>query len=45
MVNSKIHLVTKVPLFIANYSRELRVGADIKRKVKVKKIMDFTKRM
>ena len=30
MVNNKIHLVTKVSPFIANYSRELRVGADIK---------------
>jgi len=36
-VNNKIHLVTKISLFIANYSKELRMGADIKRMKKMKK--------
>jgi len=31
-VNNKIHLATKVSLFIANYGGELRIGADIRRK-------------
>jgi len=34
---NKMHLVTKIFLFIANYGRELRMGADIKRKGKVEK--------
>jgi len=33
-VNKKTHLITKVFLFIANYRRELRMGADIKKKGK-----------
>ena len=36
-VNNKVYSVTKVSLFIVNYNRELRVGADIKRKEKIKK--------
>jgi len=35
MVNNKVHFITKISLFIANYGRELRMGADIKRKEKV----------
>jgi len=31
-VNNKTYLVTKVSLFIANYSRELRKKSDIRRK-------------
>jgi len=31
-------LATKVSLFIANYGRELRIGADIRKKEKVEKI-------
>jgi len=27
-VNNKIHSVTKISLFIANYGRELRMGVD-----------------
>ena len=36
-VNNKVHLATKVSLFIANYRRELRMGADIRRKRKYRK--------
>jgi len=30
---------------MVNYSRELRIGADIRRKGKVKKIIEFVERM
>jgi len=32
-------------LFIANYGRELRMGANIRKKEKVEKAMEFVKRM
>ena len=44
-VNNKIYSVTKVSLFMANYGRELRIGADIRRKVKVEKTIEFAERM
>jgi len=44
-VNNKVHLVTKVLPFMANYGRELWIGADIRRKGKVEKAMEFVKRM
>ena len=31
-VNNKVYLATKVSPFIANYCRELRIGANIRRK-------------
>ena len=34
VVNNKAHLVTKVFLFKVNYSRELRIGVDIRKKEK-----------
>jgi len=34
-----------VSLFIANYGRELRTGADIKRKEKVERAMEFVERI
>jgi len=37
-VNNKIYSANKVFLFMANYSRELRMGADIRRKEKVERI-------
>ena len=37
--------MTKVSLFIVNYKRELRIGADIRKKGKIKKIMEFAERM
>ena len=44
-VNSKMHSVTKVFPFIVNYSRELRMGANIRRKGKVEKTTEFAERM
>jgi len=44
-VNNKVHSVTKVLLFMANYSRELRIEADIEKKGKVEKVMEFAERM
>ena len=43
--NNKVHIVTKISPFIANYERELKMGDDIKRRKKVKKAMEFMKRM
>ena len=45
MINNKVHLATKVSLFIANYDRELRIETDIRRKEKVEKVMEFAKMM
>jgi len=36
-VNNKVHSVIKVSPFIENYDRELRMGADIRRKEKIEK--------
>ena len=44
-INNKVHLATKVSLFMANYSRELRMGADIRKEEKVEKATEFVKRM
>ena len=40
-MNNKIHVATKVSPFMANYGRELRIGADIRRKRKVEKVIKF----
>jgi len=40
-VNNKVHSAIKVSLFMANYDRELRMGADIRRKGKVEKATEF----
>jgi len=45
VVNSKAYSATKVSLFIANYGRELMMGANIRRKRRVKKITEFVKRI
>jgi len=45
VVNNKVHSATKVSLFITKYSRELRMRADIRRKEKVEKVMEFAERM
>jgi len=37
VVNNKIHLATKMSLFMVNYGRELRMGMDIRRKEKWKR--------
>jgi len=44
-VNNKVYSATKVSLFMVNYGRELRMETDIRRKVKVKKVIKFTERM
>ena len=44
-VNNKVHLATKVSPFIANYGRELRMGANIRKKGKVEKATEFVERM
>ena len=44
-VNNKVHLATKVSPFMANYRRELRMGADIRKKGKVEKVTEFVERM
>ena len=44
-VNNKTHLTTKVSPFIVNYSKELRIGVDIRKKLKVKKATEFVERM
>jgi len=45
VVNNKTYTATKIFLFIANYSRELRIEADIRKKGKVEKITKFAERM
>jgi len=45
VVNNKVSLETKVSLFMVNYSRELRMGTDIRRKRKVEKVMEFAEKM
>ena len=44
-INNKIHLAMKVSLFMANYGRELRMRADIRRKEKMEKATEFVERM
>ena len=43
-INNKVYLTTKVFLFMANYSRKLRMETDIKRKEKVEKVIEFVER-
>ena len=40
-----MHSVTEMFLFMVNYEKELRIAADIRRKEKVEKAMEFAKRM
>ena len=40
-----IHSAIKVSLFMANYDKKLRIGVDIRRKGKVEKTTEFTKRV
>jgi len=44
-VNNKIHLATKLSLFMVNYGRELRMEADIRKKRKVEKAIKFAKKI
>ena len=45
VLNNKAHLVTRVPLFIANYRRELMIEIDIRKKRKMEKATKFVERM
>ena len=45
MINNKVHSATKVFPFMANYKRELRMEADIRRKGKVKRTTKFAERI
>ena len=44
-INNKVYSATKVFPFMANYSRELRIGEDIRKKGKLEKAMEFVERM
>ena len=45
VVNNKVHSATKVLPFMVNYGKELKMGADIRRKEKVEKAIEFAERM
>jgi len=45
VINNKVHLTTKVFSFIVNYSRELKMGVNLRRKEKIEKTTEFTERM
>ena len=45
VINNKTYSTTKVSPFMANYGRELRIGADLRKKEKIEKAMEFVKRM
>ena len=45
VVNNKVHTVTKVSPFMANYRKELRIEGDIRRKGKVENATEFVERM
>jgi len=44
-VNNKTHSATKVSPFMVNYGRELKIGADIRKKGKIEKVIEFAARM
>ena len=44
-VNSKVYMVTKISLFMKNYRREPRIEANIRRKRKAEKVMEFVERI
>jgi len=45
VINNKVYSATKISLFMTNYKRELRMGADIRKKGIVEKAMEFVERM
>ena len=45
MVNNKVHIAKKVLPFMANYSRELRMGGNIRKKEKVEKVTELVEKM
>ena len=44
-INNKVHSAMKVSPFMVNYSRELRIGENIRKKEKIKKATEFVERM
>ena len=44
-INNKVHTATKVSPFMANYSREMRMGGDIRKMGKVESATEFVERM
>ena len=44
-VNNKTYSATKLSLFMANYGRELRMEAGIRRKEKVERLMELAERI
>ena len=45
VVNNKVHSTTRIFLFMVNYDRELRIEVNIRKKEKMKKVMEFVERM
>ena len=45
MVKNKIHSVTKISLFMANYKRKLKMRVEIRKREKVEKMTKFAKRI
>jgi len=45
VINNKAHSTTKVYLFMANYSRKLRIGVDLRRNRKMEKATEFVERI
>ena len=44
-INNKVHVVTKISPFMANYGKELRMGGDIRKKGKMENATEFAERM
>jgi len=44
-INNKTYSATKISLFMVNYDRKLRMEADIRRKGKIEKVMEFVEKM
>ncbi len=44
-MNNKVHTITKVSPFMANYGRELRMGEDIRKREKIESAIEFVERM
>jgi len=43
-INNKVHLITKMSPFMANYGRELRMGIDLRRKGNMEKVTEFAEK-
>ena len=44
-MNNKVHSAMRMSLFIVNYGKEMRMGADIRRKGKIEKATEFVERI